>query len=584
MTSHKPRLSLDRKIIIIFHLVLLFLLGVMAFTYSHNLMVFATQEVKFLRLTEYLHPDAKLAETFACSDLSAYQLCGSEYYFLWGMIVLIELFTLAFILKNFKKVPLSRQLRFAALMQLSLLATLVVYWYTPTVVTSQLSTRAKAEIASAQQILLDPKLLHDRNILSDTTQIASEVAKMPLDNFTIVERNAQAEAFFQLLEVYKNQQTSFYKAIVVPYEVMQGEYEKVQISSLFFPTGTLVVQKITKEDLAALTPTIATRLVSEEFKKYVKPKTATISFLGHEEYVLEQKKEEEKIKKRFETYVANIQGYIKRLENNKVESQKFLNDYPSLKAMYQKNLDEYRGRWGNWYSDCKNALGDSTYCTEGKSRIDTTIQIMQNNMSLLDADVAIAQRNIANDAVYKKEAQQQLALAQQNYQEFLKNPVTPELQGGVFNPPDRILIRYYETQPVTFSSYMETVLHEYVHFYSHAVGGEEIETFLNEGITDFLAQRIGEKYMPEESVKVGYVAEVSLINKITQRIPVDELIPVFFNDSNKTFKTLFTDEFKDVKYDDFIAAGKNLFYISPNDRQAKMTSLRQIESMFTESP
>ena len=62
----------------------------------------------------------------------------------------------------------------------------------------------------------------------------------------------------------------------------------------------------------------------------------------------------------------------------------------------------------------------------------------------------------------------------------LRNPVTPEYQAGAFVYPDNIYIKYDPIESSSFSEYLQSIVHEYLHYENNSIT-DKFPKFLERG-------------------------------------------------------------------------------------------------------
>ena len=87
------------------------------------------------------------------------------------------------------------------------------------------------------------------------------------------------------------------------------------------------------------------------------------------------------------------------------------------------------------------------------------------------------------------------------------------------------------------SDYLHTALHEYLHYLSYN-DYDFLPTFINEGFTDYLANKLTTKYSYRRDIPIRYAEEVAIIKKLTKAIPENALLITYFANSEQLFKIL----------------------------------------------
>lgn len=552
--------------------------------YSHNLTLFALNVKQFIIADslEY-YSSALLSEKFNCSSGNNYFLCGLDIMLFITVLLLIEVFVIGKVIKlrkKLKKFPLSL---YFLIMQIFVIVTILILGYTSDVVLTTLIKKASNEIKTSTELLNRGDERSKRDILSSIENIVKKLETSSLDNFHIFESYPQKEAILSFLKIPRKGKDTFYRSIVLTYQLSLPETQKIKLPSkiLLFGDNTLVINKIEKNDTAKLAPILTNRMVVLEFKDIIKSKpTPNILFLNEIDYVVYQTREEEKIKEELRGHIAYLNNYIKEADGIIQSNQNAINSYTSNRQKSQEEYDDYISRWGNWYDKCKNQSGDSTLCEEGKTTIENSIKILEENIGMVEGNKNQAEQNLKLQIQYKDEAIRDLLAVEQNYQNFIKNPITAEFQNGVFNPENRIYIRFYDKEQRSFSIYLNTLLHEYLHYYSYNPPNN-LERFLDEGITDFLRVKIASKYIDRENIITSYTYEVPMIKTLTKTIPLDKLISIYIDKNSAEFKKIFVGYYSSLEYENFIVKGKNLYYASLQDTISRDRYAEEINKLLS---
>lgn len=555
--------------------------------YSHNLTLFALN-VKQFTIADSLkyYSSAQLSEKFNCSSGANYLFCGLDTILFITVLLLIEVFAINKFIKLRKKIKKLPLLLYLLTLQVFVISVILIFGYTPEIVLAELTKRASSEIKTSIELLNKDDERSKRGILSSTDSIVKKLEMSSLDNFHIFESSVQKEAILSFLKIRRHEKDTFYRAIVITYQLNLPEAQKIKLSSniLLFPDDTLIISKIDIKDIEKLAPILANRMVVLEFKDIIKSKpTPNILFLNEIDYVVYQTREEERIKGELRGHIAYLNNYIKESDGIIQSNQNAINSYPSNKQNAQKEYDDYISRWGNWYDTCKNQSWGDSICEEGKTTIENSIKILRGNMEMVEGNKNQAEQNLKLQILYKDQAIKDLLIVEQNYQNFLKNPITAEFQNGVFNPPERIYIRFYDKEYKPLSIYLNTLLHEYLHYYSYNNVTNNLERFLDEGITDFLRVKIASKYMEKKRVIISYIYEVSIIETLTKTISENKLVPLYIDKDSIGFQKTFVEHYSQLEYDNFILKGKSLYYTSWNYAVVKKQYAEEINKLLSKN-
>ena len=552
-------------------------------TYSHNLTSFALN-VKEFSLVDNLknqYPSTILSNKFICGSGLEYFTCSGYALLFLALLPFIEIYVIRKIIVSWKKINKLTLFLYVPIMQIFVLIALLVLNYTPEIVFANLSRKANNEIKKSIIFLNNPNELSKGGVVSSSENIANKIKSSSLENFTIVESNPLKGAILSYLKIPKSGKDTLYKTIIIPYQLDAPESKKIKLSFniLLFPDKTLVINKIDKKTIEQLVPILTDKMVKSEFKSLTNTKSPKISFLDEIDYVVFQTKQEEKIKKEFESYIADSNSYINESDIIIQANRNIINYYPSNKEFAQKEYDDYISKWGGWYQSCKSELGDDPVCTDGKTTFDNSVSNLQADIRDVDENKKEAEKNLNLQIIYRNEALKDLEIIKQNYQNFLKNPITAVFQGGVFNPPNDISIKYYDNDNKSLTYYLNTVLHENIHFLSFNPD-YDLDTFLDEGFTDYFKSIILAKYVEPEALLLGYPHEVAIIDELTKYFPQDKLTQIYLDKNQTSFQSLFVKAYSVLEYEDFIRKGKSLTYLSLEDETLRNKYVSEIQDIL----
>lgn len=552
--------------------------------YSYNLTLFALN-VKEFSLADNLknpYPSTLLSDKFSCSTGLEYFTCSGYALLFLALLPFIEIYVIRKIIISWKKINKLTLLLYVPVMQIFVVIALLVFTYTPEVVFSNLSRKAKNEIKKSIIVLNNPNELSKGGVVSSTENILNKIKSSSLENFTIVESNPLKGAVLSYLKIPKTGKDTLYKTIIIPYQLDASESKKIKLSFniILFPDNTLVVNKIDKKTIEKLVPILTDKMVKSDFKSLTITKSPKISFLNEIDYVVYQTKQEEKIKKEFEGYIADSNNYIKESDIIIQANRNIINFYPSVKQVAQKEYDDYINKWSGWYQACKTDYGNDPECEAGKSTYDTSIKNLEADIRDVDENKNEAEKNLNLQIIYRNEALKDLEIIKQNYQNFLKNPITAVLQDGVFNPPNDIFIRYYDKENKPLTYYLNTVLHEDLHFLSFNPD-YELDTFLDEGFTDYLKLIILAKYVEPEALLLNYPHEVAIIDGLAKYFPQEKLTQIYLDKNQTAFQFLFVKTYGVLEYEDFVRKGKSLSYLSLEDETLRNKYAGEIQDILS---
>src|SRR5438270_13136435 len=96
-------------------------------------------------------------------------------------------------------------------------------------------------------------------------------------------------------------------------------------------------------------------------------------------------------------------------------------------------------------------------------------------------------------------------------------------------PNNSINIAFGNATSSRAADYLETLIHEYLHYASYIGPDKHLsDSFFEEGLTEYFARRIVEDNLHIET-NLGYPAQVKIIEAMTKRIDESEFADIYFS-------------------------------------------------------
>lgn len=361
----------------------------------------------------------------------------------------------------------------------------------------------------------------DQGVIYGTGDIISKITE-PSNHPYLVSGNFEQESLINYLSV-KDKDT-YYRAIIVPTIIRTKQISDLGHTAILFPNNNLVLStKLARGDLQSILTVIGNKSLKEShLDEYLKlKKEPKISFLNTDEY---NKIENEKLnlqKKKFEDYTSLL---LKDIKTNNI----YISSTEEFLKNIEKEKSDYEARVRPLYDACI-ADFSTAECSEPKAIIDQAV---------IDYDLTIAQAksNLEEAKHYSPILEGAYKSSLVALSKFLAFPIVPEIQSGIFDPPQLILIKYQDpvldTNP---RNYYYTLLHELFHYYSYSINSD-LPSFLEEGITDYFAIDIGKKYAKTDQKIDGYYDEVRVATALKELIGIDKFTQLYFAKSVKKWE------------------------------------------------
>ena len=454
----------------------------------------------------------------------------------------------------------------------------MLYQSIPPSIVNKLGLQATQEIRASATMVQDTSTQKNAGIISAIDEISVSIQQAP-DVPAYFEFEPVTEALLQVLNIDHTQKQSFYKAIIIPnilYTSESTEIKKqIKFDALYFTkTNTLIINTVSQSYIDKIAPILAKKLIESTYKSAITVNTPApkIAILENDAYIkLMQKKESER--------KAYYQKTIKEIESS---IQTATNDIQKLTEAInadEKEYARYETYGKQWMTNCETTLNkEDTMCTEGQSKIDASLKKLQELKSTYETQIQALN-------IYKPKATASLKQWQHAYQEFLKDPITPEYQAGMFESPNNIYIKWNPTLHPQFSYYINTIMHELLH-YEHPNTKTEFPVYLEEGITDYVTTKLTRKLLAKQTLTTptieytGYKELVNIIERLNQKMTEDRLLQEYFNRNTTQIQALVDTTYKKGTYTKLTQLGNQLYFTPLSDTNTKSELIGEITNIL----
>lgn len=515
--------------------------------YLNNLLVFARSETLFSLLwlnDPFATGFDGFFGTLPCSDGLSYLFCGLEQQlFFWGYlgIPLGGILSLSISRLSSKKPTqtVSKTVLVTVLLLITHALTAAAALATAGVIlfhqADQLISRTVSQLADSPEYERDP------------AAASAAIQSVPHDQSIHVREAVFAVAHAAALHQNEadprplNQtKDTFFRTFVLPVAIdMRGQQLLAALPDMAWTQQhqRLFVFDAPLSLIQELAPTVSEHLLRSRFGKHIDARPATITVSENLEYVVYQQQRIRAMYQDYEDQIATLESELAEVDAYLAENSRFRAGIPSSAP----NADAVR------------QLVDQ-YSQEAR--------------------------------LYQQQLRLALDATRQQYQLLKENPVTPELQGGVYFYPDQIYIRYFNDESniraQTFSKYLYVILHEQLHLYSTGAGG--FETYLEEGMTDYLAYTTLVEALEYQQLLdlsyTGYPYEISLVQAMMAKIPPEEMTEIYFAEDGAAYEQAFHQAFPEVPFDQFNARAIQLSYTPLDQRQVRQSLHDELVGML----
>jgi len=322
-------------------------------------------------------------------------------------------------------------------------------------------------------------------------------------------------------------------------------------SSTMLIDNTLIISKLNPVDLQEISPTIAYSLIQNYFPNRRIKSYPKISIMKYDDYLkyraVDFKNGKIKIDGEIENYKKQIAAVSQLIndEENKISNNKNILEKSGLE--YKNCLSN--GNYSLLY--CKNLLNNFN------------LESLNSQINNLNTKLVTDQNKLKDDNDYY-DFYVGLGESLQSAQGGIPR------EFGTFIPKDVIRIAFNtEDSSHTIADYLETLLHEYLHYSSYVSDDRKLDdVFFEEGLTEYFARQIIKDDL-NVSTNIGYPVSAKIFQQMTKRILESELADVYFSKDQAGLETLLDRVYGQNFYNDTRLAFLNLQY-SSNPNQVLM--------------
>lgn len=390
--------------------------------------------------------------------------------------------------------------------------------------------------------------LGSSNIIFNIDSISDKINQ--LDNPPVIIQTTQNDIGKEMIKHYmnKNSKSNFYTNDVLnkipSYAIFKINLPK---SSLVLNDNVLFVNELNKDDLQKISPRLAYLMVRKNFSpRYIKDSPA-INVLIRQDYLKFREGRINDQLKEIDDYIAKVQKAIS------YQTSVIIEDKDNI-ALNQGNLvssQQYKDQDYKWciaqenYSYITRSFIRSYSEDEcnrfAASKWDSTINQYQSNFSGLNKQLQSDESLLkAFQELYNYVSQQRSIVESQ------KDNTPQEL--GVFYDQNKIEIAMDWTSSSTIYDFLDTLVHEYLHYASYVSDDRVLPVGFEEGLTSTYARQIIKKELSQK-VHSGYPVLVKIIQQMQTRLSKEHLEDIYFNKNQALLIDLLDSTYGDKFYE-----------------------------------
>lgn len=407
------------------------------------------------------------------------------------------------------------------------------------------------QIASQEANLTISKIqstpdLKSLGITTEKEKLSEKIKQMDKTPSIIGSSDALLQTIVLKISKGKLNRSEFYYAYILPQALKRKNLDfKLASDILLLPDNTLVIARLDKETIEAISPALGFLMIRSYFDpRYIKPEPK-LQVMGRTEYLkyrddqinsqlAEMDSDIREVKKAISAQYSAIEYDKQMIENNKSSLN---NAIQSRDYYYNRCMTAGYYFWGYFYRYYSDA-----YCESQRREWDSIISGFEKNISDWENALAQDQRLLAE---YQK-AKELL----ETWREFIasqKERVPSEL--GIFEPPNTIKVVLESTSDKALADFFALVVHEYLHYSSYVSEERYLPLFFEEGLTEYLSRNVIANEIKKET-NVGYPVIVKVVEEIAKDIPKEELENIYFIKDKNRLIALLNDKYGDTFYKD----------------------------------
>lgn len=337
--------------------------------------------------------------------------------------------------------------------------------------------------------------------------------------------------------------------------------------SLIMVGNTLIVNELNKEDIQAVSPTIAKIMVKHHFKsRYLKDNLPKVTVMGRQDYLVFREKQIDEQVAKLDDALQEVKDYISGIYGSiSTDKQKI--------AVNQNGLSSSISQRDSAYDYCINAgyyfygyfyhTFTQSYCDSSKSSWDNIIAGYQKNISDWQQQLQYDQKELSDYRDLDSYLTDIRGIVDS------QRDATPQ-ELGVFEPQDNIKVVLDSTSPNAVDNYLETLAHEYLHYASYISDERQLDHFFEEGLTEYYARKAIKSNIGVD-INLGYPLISKLIEQMMKKIPESVLQDIYFTKDQTQLSALLDEAYGKNFYEDTQLYFTGISY-APPDRALKIAN------------
>lgn len=327
----------------------------------------------------------------------------------------------------------------------------------------------------------------------------------------------------------------FYDRIILP-SLPDAIYEELHIptANIVLIHNHLLIQKLQKEELAAVSPGLGKVLTQKLFPNQSIRYNPKIEILDRKTYT---KFRDEQINQQIAVLDGNsekIENAIQNLQQQRDEIAKTIEKYQKLRQDTHEEKKKVNTQClAAGYKDKTGTLHriyTDAQCEQLQSQYDSAVKNLDNRITNGKNALQFNKLQLNTYQINKEH------IAKARTFVLSKKAVTP-LELGIFIPENTIKIVLDSQKNQALPLYFYTLIHEYLHFTSYISEQKHLDPFFEEALTEYFARK-AVLIDTGETIDYGYPLAVRIINAAVSKIPEKQLAELYFSKDQQKLEKL----------------------------------------------
>jgi hypothetical protein len=328
--------------------------------------------------------------------------------------------------------------------------------------------------------------------------------------------------------------------------------------------NTLIINMLSSKDIEKISPLLGFLYVKENFPLRQIRSYPNVSIMNENSFLAFRKKDILEKNKKIDKEILKMQTAISSLSASIEISKEDVDKNKNLAGDILKQRDkEYNSCLSKGVYVKGKFVPENTeeFCKEILEKWDKDFSEQENSNSKLTKTIKKYEENLKEYQYFENYFK-----AYQKLNDVSSLNIPSEL--GVFEPQDSIRILFDNASPTSIADYLETLIHEYLHYASYTKGKRLDSSFFEEGLTAYFARQTIDNTMKVKT-NIGYPILVKVIDELMKKNAEVDLAEIYFTKDQASLERKLNLVYGDNFYKDNIIQFESLLYITDPDLALK---------------